>query len=398
MPQKSKLFSKTFVVLFFAMFVSSYCLYCLNSTVPVFVQDVIGGSAKASGVLNTCFTVCACIARLVGGHCADRFGRRRIILAGGSLLALGTLAYNYVSAFPLLMLFRGIQGIGFAVMSVGSSTALIDVLPKDRLGEGLGISALSSTLAGSIGPSVSLAIFTDFDFRTLFFSTAAVSLCGVLAVLLFGNYEKKLPPAENAPSAKAQRGGSLIWQVLEKQAIPPAAIYTLFITGFSITYVFMTLYAVSTGIPNPGSYFIASSVCQVFARVLAGKFADRDNVLPVVAVGGILGTLSYLGLFFFSGSAVYILCGALFGISGGLIAPVMNRLAVADAAPHRRGAASATYYISTDIGNGLGGILWGALIDLLPYSVCFGIAGLWTLLSLLAALVYLLRRGRCRAA
>ena len=397
--KKSRLITVPFVVLFFAMFVSSFCLYCLNSTVPVYVQD-IGGSAKASGVLNTCFTVCACIARLVGGHCADRFGRKRIIIAGGLLLALGTVAYNSMTAFPLLMLFRGIQGIGFAVMSVGSSTALIDVLPKDRLGEGLGISALSSTLAGSIGPSVSLAIVTRFDFRTVFISTAAVALCGVVSVVLFGNYEKGRPAPEHLPEADSagEKKEFFLWRVLEKQAIPPAVVYTLFITGFSMTYVFMTLYAVDSGIPNPGSYFIASSVCQVFARIVAGKFADRDNVMPIVLLGGILSGVSYLGLFFFTSSTVYMLCGALFGIGSGLIAPVMNRLAVADVEPHRRGAASATYFISTDIGNGLGGILWGTLIDLVPYATCFGIVFLWTMLSLLSAVVFLLCRSKQKLA
>lgn len=396
MNQKSKLFTGQFVVIFTAMFVAGYCLYCLNSAVPLYV-DSIGGAATASGVLNTCFTVCACIARLVGGHSADRFGRKKIILAGGLFIAFGTLGYSVFSAFPLLMLFRGIQGVGYAVMSVGASTAIVDVIPKDRLGEGIGISALASTLSGSIAPTVTIAIVTDFDFKTLFISTAAVAMAGVLSVFLFCNYEKKRPPmktdeGEKLPADSARK--SVLWRILEKDAVPPAIIYMLFTTGFSITHVFMTLYAVTSGIANPGSYFIASSLCQVVARVLAGKFADRDNTVPVIVIGGVVGTLSYLGLALTTNAAVYILCGAMFGIANGLISPVMNRLAVMDAEPQRRGAASATYSISTDIGNGVGGMLWGALIDVVSYSVCFGIVAAWTFGSFLAAFGFLLHRNR----
>lgn len=394
MNQKQRLFTPQFVVLFLALFVSGYCLYCLNSTVPLYV-DSIGGAAKASGVLNTCFTVCACVARLVGGHCADRFGRKRIIIAGGLFIAAGTFAYSAITSFPMLMIFRGVQGVGYAMMSVGSATALIDVLPKDRLGEGIGISAVASTVAGSIAPTVGLAIVTGFDFKTVFVTTSAVAVCGVLSVLLFCNYEKKKPLAHAGEAVTEESPEcSVLWRVLERKAVLPAAVYTLFSTGFSITYVFMTLYAVSSGIVNPGSYFIASSLCQVFARIIAGKVADRENVLPVVVAGGVLSCLSYLGLALTTNSGIYLLCGALFGVGNGLIGPVMNRLAVMDAEPKRRGAASATYSISADIGNGLGGMLWGALIDVVPYCVCFGIVSVWMLGAMGAAVMFLIFRSR----
>lgn len=398
MKKKQTIFTPQFIVLLLALFAANYGLYCLNATVPVFVSD-IGGAATASGVLNTCFALSACAARLAGGFCADRFGRKRIIVTGGLLLAVGTAGYGSISAFPLLMLFRAVQGVGYAVMSVGASTALIDILPKERLGEGIGISALAGTLSASIAPTICLAIIGSAGFSTVFVTTAAVAACGMAAVLLFCNYEKKRPAAA-APARETEpqqdRPVGLIWRVLEKNALLPAAIYTLFTLGFSITYVFMTLYAVSSGIANPGSYFIASSLCQIFARIVSGKFADRGNVTPMILLGGTLGILSYLGLFLSSSGVVYLLCGALFGICNGLTAPVMNRLAVMDAAPHRRGAASATYFISADIGNMLGGMIWGALIDVLPYSACFGIVTVWMAAALGAALLFLAFRGRNR--
>lgn len=395
MKQKQTIFSTQFIVLFVALFAANYSLYCLNATVPVFVDD-IGGAATASGVLNTCFALSACIARLAGGFCADRFGRKRIILVGGLLLAGGTVGYGSMSAFPLLMLFRAVQGVGYAVMSVGASTAIIDVLPKNRLGEGIGVSALAATLSASIAPTICLALIDRHGFPTVFVSTAAAAACGMVSVLLFCNYEKARPAASAAAEAvpQADQPSGLLWRILERGAILPAAIYTLFTIGFSITYVFMTLYAVSSGIANPGSYFIASSLCQIFARVIAGKFADRGNVTPMILLGGTLGILSYLGLFLSANSTVYLLCGALFGICNGLTAPVMNRLAVMDAAPQRRGAASATYFISADIGNMVGGLIWGALIDVIPYSACFGIVAIWMAAALGAALLFLAYRSR----
>lgn len=81
----------------------------------------------------------------------------------------------------------------------------------------------------------------------------------------------------------------------------------------------------------------------VFARIAAGKSADRDNVMPVVIAGGVLGCLSYLGLAFTTNGIVYLISGALFGLGNGLIGLVMNCLAVMDAEPERRGAASISF-------------------------------------------------------
>ena len=398
---KSRLFSFYFVVLFVCLFTAGYALYALNSAVPLYV-DSIGKSTSTSGVFNACFTFSACIARICGGHLADRFGRRKIIAFGGLIFAVGSLGYVAATAIPLLMIFRGVQGVGYATMSVGVSTALIDILPPDRLGEGIGISTLASTLAGSIAPSVAVAIVTDIGFEAVFLSTAAVCLVGMGSAAVVCNYESKEPyisqrrEVQAAVQDRAQQGllKRIVWGLLERTAIVPALVFTCFAIGFSATHVFMTLYAVQTGISMPGSYFIASSVCAVFARILGGRFADGKNTLPVVIVGGVIGGVSYLLASMSHALPVYILCGAMFGTGQGLIAPVMNRLAVMHALPQRRGAAAATYSISADIGNGIGGAVWGVAIDLFGFALCFRLVFGWLAGSTVLGTTYLLLNRR----
>lgn len=405
MEKKSKLFSFYFVVLFVCLFAAGYALYALNSAIPLYV-DSIGKSTSTSGVFNACFTFSACIARICGGHLADRIGRRKIITAGGLILAVGSLGYIAVTEIPLLMVFRGVQGVGYAAMSVGVSTALIDILPPDRLGEGIGISTLASTLAGSVAPSVAVAIVTDIGFEAVFLSTAVVCLVGMGSAAVVCNYESKEPyisqrqKAQDAVLIQSQQGilKRILWGILERTAIVPALVYTCFAIGFSATHVFMTLYAVQTGISMPGAYFVASSVCAVFARIIGGRFADGKNVLPVVIAGGVIGGVSYLLASLTHALTVYILCGAMFGAGQGLISPVMNRLAVMNASPQRRGAAAATYSISADIGNGIGGGIWGIAIDFLGFALCFRLVFMWMVGSTILGVCYLLLRKKKRAA
>ncbi|MDR1765849.1 MAG: MFS transporter [Lachnospiraceae bacterium] len=452
---KPRLLSAPFVILFFCLFAAGFSLYCLNAIVPVYVGS-IGGAAGFSGLLNTCFTLSACAARLGGGHLADRFGRRPVIIFGGVALVACTASYHLFDSLWPLMLLRGMQGVGYAMMTVGASAALVDVLPKARLGEGIGLSALASTLAASIAPTAALAIVSRFDFGAVFAGSALVSAAGMLPLLFGGmrlrpetrqtdapsdetGHQTTANPvtvggpqtpepvsatgpqthpghttatssqitakpttaalsghasAPHAPAAGAQAGGqsAFPWNLLERDALKPAVLYTMFATGFSITHVFMTLYAISARIPNPGSYFIASSLCQVVARVGAGRYTDRGRVWPVVASGGLLGLASYLLLALSAGATPFILSGAMFGAASGLISPALNRLAVMNAQPERRGVASATYFISADIGNGLGGLIWGVAIDAFPYHICFSLAAAWMSVASCAAIFSLRKR------
>ena len=55
----------------------------------------------------------------------------------------------------------------------------------------------------------------------------------------------------------------------------------------------------------------------------------------------------------------------------GMLMPVFNTLAVQRAPAHRRGAASATFYLFIDIGIGLGSAIWGLVIDYLGFDAMF---------------------------
>ena len=52
-------------------------------------------------------------------------------------------------------------------------------------------------------------------------------------------------------------------------------------------------------------------------------------------------------------------------------------------APDREGVASATYNVFADIGNGLGGIMWGFMVGAVDYRMWFVLSGLVMLITLI---------------
>ena len=68
-------------------------------------------------------------------------------------------------------------------------------------------------------------------------------------------------------------------------------------------------------------------------------------------------------------------------------------LAVNRAAPQRRGAANATFYLAFDAAIGLGAAAWGALIDAAGYVTTYRLTACgYGLMMVIAAIIFALRK------
>ena len=78
--------------------------------------------------------------------------------------------------------------------------------------------------------------------------------------------------------------------------------------------------------------------------------------------------------------AVFLMAGFFYGLAFGTLQPVYNALAMQRAPFHRRGAISATFNLSVDLGIGAGAAIWGIIIDRSGFSPMFiGSVGLMLL-------------------
>lgn len=161
----------------------------LNSGTSVFLARM-GYGASLAGTLALVFSASAAVARLVvgpiidGGHCS------RVILVGMVVLLAGTLAPLAGQGVALYAASRVLQGVGFAMATTAASTAAADVLPRARLGEGIGYYGLGQALAMSVGPAFALFLAGTDPATNLYAGLALVAVAG-LVVAWFTRYERK---------------------------------------------------------------------------------------------------------------------------------------------------------------------------------------------------------------
>jgi len=89
---------------------------------------------------------------LLGGTAGDRFGRRRLLIAGVGLFALASLACGAAPDLRWLLVGRFIQGIGAAILLPNSLALLGQTFSGKAKGRAIGIWAAVGAAAGAIGP------------------------------------------------------------------------------------------------------------------------------------------------------------------------------------------------------------------------------------------------------
>lgn len=113
---------------------------------------------------------------LVGGSLGDRLGRRRVFLVGVAWFALASLACGLAQTTTQLIVARGVQGIGGALLTPGS-LALIQasLAPEDRP-RGIGIWSAWSGVAAAVGPLLGGWIIQAVSWRWVFLINVPIAV------------------------------------------------------------------------------------------------------------------------------------------------------------------------------------------------------------------------------
>jgi MFS family permease len=383
--EPSVLWSRSYLLVTATNFCMITAVSMLMSTLPLYVRE-IGGSAVMSGLVVGVYAFAALLCRPFIGRRMDIQGRRPAMIAGILLLLAAFLSLHAAASVALLLAIRVLQGIGFSAHSTAVATMIADVVPASRLTEGIGYYGISNTLPTAFGPPLGLFIIAQYGYHALFGVAAACAVIGLLLALPI-RYESQVKPIREGKPVSPQAG----W--FEAQAAAPGLVMFLVTLGLGGIMTFVPQFAQERSIEGIGYYFTVYAFALLAIRLFSGKWADRFGSGSVLYPGLALITASFVILACSTSLPPVLLSALLFGLGFGSVQPVMNAAAVRRSPPERKGAASALFSASMDLGMGAGSILWGAM------SVSWGFASVYlvcALCALLSAGMYMHLIGRKR--
>ncbi|MGE4280741.1 MAG: MFS transporter [Magnetospirillum sp.] len=262
------------------------------------------------------------IGSLWGGVVTERLGSRRVFQIGLVPAALGCLMSGLSQSVFELSLWRGIAGLGYALVTVACQGYISKTGGGSRQSSGLGSyvgAVLSAALCGTVLGGV-MADRIGFA-PTFFVSTGLVVVSGILLGYLL---EKAAPDQDATTESKDdQRGLSRIflnWRfsVLVLFAAIPAKIA---LTGFFFFLVPLMLWNSGHELPEIARIMVLYPLVMLAVSYYATRFSDQWGWrVGQIAVGGILGGAGILLAALFDGTLPLLVGIVFLGVAHGMSA------------------------------------------------------------------------------
>lgn len=342
-------FTTQFWLLGLSSFLFSSSFNMLIPELPAYLSSM--GGAEYKGAIIGLFTLTAGLSRPFSGRLTDRIGRVPV-MAFGSLVCFvcGFLYPIFTTVMPFLLL-RLVHGFSTGFKPTGTAAYVADVVPVNRRGEAMGIHGMCMSVGSAFGPAIGSMISQEFSLNALFYTS---SLLAFLSIAILLNMKETLKEKQKLSLKSFQITRR---DIFEPDVFSPALITFLCYFGFGAVATVTPDFSGYLGLQNRGLYFMMFTISSIMIRLFAGKISDRHGRMPVTIVGCVVLIIAMILTGFAESVAMFLTGAAFFGISMGILSPVLSAWTVDLSGDHNRGRAIATMFISLEAGIGLGAFL-----------------------------------------
>jgi predicted MFS family arabinose efflux permease len=363
-----KLWNKNYILVLLVNTLNAFSFFMVATILSKYLVT-IGASVAMAGFIVGLFSLTSLFCRPFSGIMADRLSNITLLKWSNILMGVGLFGFTLTTQIPLLIVFRIINGVGFALSGTCQISLASRYIPKDKMGEGIGYLGLGMVLGSAVAPGFGLSIAEGLGMKMTFLISAALTVIAFI-ILCFQKEEKKQAVEKKKVSFS---------DIIAVKALPFTIVAGTFSFVNGIIASYLVLYTDEIGIKGISIYFTVCAIVLFIVRPFSGKLMDRKGIRVTVLPGLALTA----GAMFLLGSSrtliLILITGAVRSLGQGAAQPSLQAGCISAVGKDRSGVATSTYYLGGDVCQGFGPMIGGAIIGNFAgasgYTILFNICG-----------------------
>ena len=344
-------------------------LFIVLPLLSVYALDMPNSNHTMVGIIIGGYAITQMLFQVPFGSMSDKIGRKKSIIIGLIIFAIGSLIAGLATDIYMLLIGRLLQGAG-AIGSVITAT-ISDVVREEERGKAMAIMGGSIGMAFAISMVAGPLIASSFGgVPTLFFFVSFLALLSIFILI------KYVP---NPPKIKHTYLEDNKFKMFENSNLMKMNITNMLVKGF-MTFAFMIIPIILTktyGWDKAELYkiYLPSMIVGILAMGPAAMIAEKKGKYKAILMLGILFlAIAYLVIGLSHTYMMFAIGIIIFFIGFNLQEPILQSLASKYAKVHQRGKVLGIFNSFGYFGTFLGGFIGGMLLDLTSLStISYGI-------------------------
>lgn len=393
----------------------------VSTAIPAMLRELDAGLNAIVWVISV-YLLTYAVPMLFAGRLGDRFGPKRVFLAGLVVFTLASLWCGLSGSVELLIAARAVQGLGAALMTPQTLAFISHLFPPSKRGPAMGLWSGVAGIAALAGPLLGGVLVDHLGWEWIFFVNLPIGVVALaLAAAKVPDWQPNHSHSFDLPGILLSGAGLfcvvfgvqngqqydwgrvfgaitvfeivgagvalliafVVWQRFNrKEPLLPLGVFanrnfsagtlTSITVGVAMTGMFLPLViylqAVLGESPTmTGLLFAPMSLLAGMIGPFVGKASDRVNgkVLLIIGLSALASGMGLAALMARAGADAWALTPAFLvaGAGIGFIFPPMGNLTMSSVEPRLTGTASGIFNTARQVGGVLGSAAVGVLLQ-----------------------------------
>ncbi len=344
-------------------------LFIVLPVLSIYALNMPDSNHTMVGIIIGGYAITQMLFQVPFGTISDKIGRKKTIIIGLVIFAIGSLIAGLATNVYMLLIGRLLQGAG-AIGSVITAT-ISDVVKEEERGKAMAIMGGSIGMAFAISMVAGPTIAAHFGgVPTLFFLVTFLALFSIFILI------KYVP---NPPVIKHTYLENDKFNLFENRDLMKMNITNMLVKGF-MTFAFMIIPIIlvkTYGWEKSELYkiYLPSMIVGILAMGPAAMIAEKKGKYKLILLLGVLFlSISYLLIGMSHTSMLFSAGVIVFFIGFNMQEPILQSLASKYAKVHQRGRVLGIFNSFGYFGTFIGGFVGGVLLDFTTLSaISYGI-------------------------